>query len=112
MDCEFLANLSDFSNLAVPIINRFCLQYSKSLQKVFIDIDKVLALQFKWTVDDMKVQPEFFVRAMPVYTSHDSLKTPVTRCPIHRMPDNALNQGEFVIVVVNVIIIFRADIVD
>lgn len=81
------------------------------LQKVFIDIDKVLALQFKWTVDDMKVQPEFFVRAMPVYTSHDSLKTPVTRCPIHLLLDNPLNQGELVIfVLIVIIIIFRVGI--
>ncbi|KAK7603191.1 hypothetical protein V9T40_003190 [Parthenolecanium corni] len=67
--------------------------YSNTLQKVFIDFEKVLALHFKWTIGDIKPQPEFYVRAMPVYTSHDSMKVPVTRCPIHLLRDHSSNHG-------------------
>jgi hypothetical protein len=65
------------------------------LKKVFIDIDKVLALQFKWNFSAVKNDAEMFVRAMPVFTSDDSLNVPVTRCPIHLLPDNTLNAGMF-----------------
>lgn len=67
--------------------------YSKILKKVFIDIDKVLALQFKWNYSDVKTESEMYVRAMPVFTAHDSLKMPVMRCPIHLMLNDASNQG-------------------
>ena len=58
-------------------------------------MDKVLALQFKWNFNEVKNDAEMFVRAMPVFTSDDSLNIPVTRCPLHLYRDNPLNAGNF-----------------
>lgn len=62
---------------------------------MFIDIDKVLALQFKWNYAAIQTESEMFVRAMPVFTVHDSLKVPVMRCPLHLRLENDLNKGKF-----------------
>lgn len=79
-------------------ISRFrFFQYSQKLKKVFIDIDKVLALQFKLSYDEVKPNTEFFVRAMPVYTQDDALREPVKRCPIHSMPEYPSNHGNLCI---------------
>lgn len=67
--------------------------FSKSLKKIFIDIEKVLALQFKWLYSELKPDVQLYVRALPVYTSPDWLAEPVTRCPLHILPDNATNLG-------------------
>lgn len=42
----------------------------------------------------MKPDIELYIRAMPVYTSHDFLNNPVVRCPIHLLPDNPLNASK------------------
>ncbi|CAI6354243.1 unnamed protein product [Macrosiphum euphorbiae] len=68
--------------------------YSVTLQKVFIDIDKVLLLNFKCDYDNIDSNMPLFVRAMPMYSSADYLKVPVNRCPIHLSSKNQLNKGK------------------
>ncbi|KAF0753580.1 cellular tumor antigen p53-like isoform X1 [Aphis craccivora] len=66
--------------------------YSVTLQKLFIDINKVLLLNFKCDFDKIPNNTLLFVRAMPMYSSADYLKEPVDRCLQHLSPIDQLNK--------------------
>lgn len=53
--------------------------YSHKLNKVFIDMEKMLLIQFRLST----VVSGMRVRAMPVYTTSDYINQPVNRCPLH-----------------------------
>ncbi|CAI6363917.1 unnamed protein product [Macrosiphum euphorbiae] len=67
--------------------------YSVTLQKLFIDINKVLLLNFKCDYDKIANNMSLFVRAMPMYSSADWLKEPVDRCLQHLSPIDQFNKG-------------------
>jgi len=64
------------------------------LQKLFIDINKVLLLNFKCDFDKIPNNTLLFVRAMPMYSSADYLKEPVERCLQHLSPIDQFNKGK------------------
>lgn len=64
------------------------------LQKLFIDIDKVLLLNFKYDYDKISNDVPMFVRAMPMYSAADWLKEPVNRCLQHLSPIDKFNKGK------------------
>lgn len=55
--------------------------YSYTLNKVFIDVDKILLVQFHLN----EPTPGLRVRALLVYTMADYLNQPVNRCTIHSL---------------------------
>ncbi|XP_026818673.1 cellular tumor antigen p53-like isoform X1 [Rhopalosiphum maidis] len=67
--------------------------YSVKLQKLFIDINKVLLLNFKCDFEKIANNTLLFVRAMPMYSSADYLKEPVDRCLQHLSPIDQFNKG-------------------
>ncbi|XP_050440252.1 cellular tumor antigen p53 [Adelges cooleyi] len=66
--------------------------YSVKLQKIFIDINKVLLLNFKYD-SKLNDNTNVFVRAMPMYSAADYLKEPVGRCLQHLSPIDQINKG-------------------
>lgn len=64
------------------------------LQKIFIDINKVLLLNFKFDYDNPTCNYPVFVRAMPMYSAVDYLKEPVQRCLQHLSPVDQTNKGK------------------
>ncbi|XP_025412779.1 cellular tumor antigen p53-like isoform X2 [Sipha flava] len=68
-------------------------KYSVTLQKLFIDIDKVLLLNFKCDHEKIPNNQPVYVRAMPMYSAADWLKEPVNRCLQHLSPIDKFNKG-------------------
>lgn len=68
-------------------------QYSTVLKKLYIDINKVVCVQFKLKqpvsgkINSSK--ESLAVRALPVYAAPEFLQEPVSRCPVHVMTDKA-----------------------
>lgn len=69
-------------------------QYSVTLQKLFIDIDKVLLLNFKCDHEKIIHNNPVFVRALPMYSAADWLREPVNRCLQHLSPIDTFNRGK------------------
>ncbi|VVC37991.1 p53-like transcription factor, DNA-binding,p53, DNA-binding domain,p53 tumour suppressor family,p53/RUNT- [Cinara cedri] len=67
--------------------------YSVALQKIFIDIDNVLLLNFKYDYEKIPCDIPLFVRAMPMYSAANWLKEPVERCLQHLSPIDQLNKS-------------------
>lgn len=63
--------------------------YSTMLNKLYIVWDKIIPIQFKWT----PLEPNFVVRALPVYTDAQDMKSAVRRCLIHVNPADTSNDG-------------------
>lgn len=59
------------------------------LNKLYIVWDKIIPIQFKWT----PLEPNFVVRALPVYTDAQDMKLAVKRCLIHLNPSDTSNDG-------------------
>lgn len=64
------------------------------MRKLFIDINKVLLLNFKCDFDKIQNNYPVFVRAVPMYIEADWLKEPVNRCLQHLSPIDKLNKGK------------------
>lgn len=69
----------DFETLLEETSHKRSWVYSQKLNKVFIDMDKMLLVQFRLST----VVAGMRVRAMPVYTTSDYINQPVNRCPLH-----------------------------
>uniref|UniRef100_A0A8D9E0U0 Tumor protein p73 n=2 Tax=Cacopsylla melanoneura TaxID=428564 RepID=A0A8D9E0U0_9HEMI len=67
--------------------------YSYELNKVFIDIGKVLPIQVKLLYKQEEPVPPLFLRATPIYSQDDFRGRPVERCPLHVCRDNKINEG-------------------
>ncbi|KAI5706053.1 hypothetical protein M8J75_004407 [Diaphorina citri] len=70
--------------------------YSYELNKVFIDIGKVLPIQVKLLYKhDEPAPPPLFLRATPIYSQDDHRGRPVERCPLHVSDAlcNEINKG-------------------
>ncbi|KAL1460890.1 hypothetical protein WDU94_012826 [Cyamophila willieti] len=67
--------------------------YSYELNKVFIDIGKVLPIQVKLLYKHEEPLPRLFLRATPIYSQDDYRGRPVERCPLHVCRDNKINEG-------------------
>lgn len=71
--------------------------YSTVLKKLYIDINKVVCVQFKLKqpvsgkINSSK--ESLSVRALPVYAAPEFLQEPVSRCPVHVMTDKAHGQS-------------------
>ncbi|XP_065206694.1 cellular tumor antigen p53-like [Planococcus citri] len=67
--------------------------YSSVLKKLYIDINKVVCVQFRLKQPESgkinSSKESLFVRALPVYAAPEFLQEPVTRCPVHVMTDKA-----------------------
>ncbi|KAG8231834.1 hypothetical protein J437_LFUL008605 [Ladona fulva] len=61
--------------------------HSSSLNKIFIDVNKSIPLQFKINCPDDG--EAFFIRALPVYTISQHMTYPVNRCPLHLKEDES-----------------------
>ncbi|XP_046668472.1 cellular tumor antigen p53 isoform X3 [Homalodisca vitripennis] len=62
--------------------------YSEMLQKVFIDINKTLLIQFRLSPNAGDLR----VRALPVYSIADFLNIPVQRCALHMLNSDPQHQ--------------------
>ncbi|XP_014244308.1 cellular tumor antigen p53-like isoform X2 [Cimex lectularius] len=67
-------------------------EYSNIFNQVFIDMNKVLMVQFVYDCPVNKDE-ELFIRAMPVYCSTDYIGLPVNRCTIHSIEDDPTNEA-------------------
>ncbi|XP_046668462.1 cellular tumor antigen p53 isoform X2 [Homalodisca vitripennis] len=63
--------------------------YSEMLQKVFIDINKTLLIQFRLSPNAGDLR----VRALPVYSIADFLNIPVQRCALHMLNSDPQHQA-------------------
>jgi len=63
--------------------------YSELLQKVFIDMNKTLLIQFRLSTTVAGLR----VRALPVYSTADFLNIPVQRCALHMLNFDPLHQA-------------------
>ncbi|EEB09872.1 Cellular tumor antigen p53, putative [Pediculus humanus corporis] len=63
--------------------------YSTMLNKLYIVWDKIIPIQFKW----IPSEPNFVVRALPVYTDAQDMKLAVKRCLIHLNASDPTNEG-------------------
>lgn len=59
------------------------------LNKLYIVWDKIIPIQFKW----IPSEPNFVVRALPVYTDAQDMKMAVKRCLIHLNASDTTNEG-------------------
>lgn len=64
--------------------------FSTVLKKLYIDINKVVCIQFKCKQSKIPL----LIRALPVYSTPEFLQEPVTRCPVHIMADKENGYGE------------------
>lgn len=71
----------------------FQFQYSGVLNKVFIMSNSKFVVEFKWASPNEKI--DFFVRAMPLYSSPQDAHKPVLRCVQHQLLSEASNAGKF-----------------
>ncbi|KAK3923768.1 Cellular tumor antigen p53 [Frankliniella fusca] len=60
--------------------------YSSKLNKLFVDMDKVVPFQIKWDG-----HPGLYVRAMMMFCVAEHLKQPVRRCLTHKHTDDPSN---------------------
>lgn len=60
---------------------------SSKLNKVFVDLGKVVPIQIKWDGT-----PNLYVRALMVFSLADQWKLPVKRCVTHREKDDPTNE--------------------
>lgn len=88
---EMLGYLSETISLSLANYFFFLLQYSHSLNKVFIDMNKSLLVQFRV----QGYMNGLSIRALPVYSMDDYISTPVQRCDLHILSDDVLHKGEF-----------------
>jgi len=63
--------------------------YSKKLNKLFIDMNKWAQVEFKIGSDP---PPDLTIRTLPVYTDPSSRREPVKRCPIHATVEEKTNR--------------------
>ncbi|KAK7601446.1 hypothetical protein V9T40_008887 [Parthenolecanium corni] len=67
--------------------------YSTTLKKLYIDINKVVCVQFKLkqpAAGNINSSKEnLMLRALPVYSAPEFLQEPVCRCPVHVMTDRS-----------------------
>lgn len=61
------------------------------LNKLYIVWDKIIPIQFKW----IPSEPNFVVRALPVYTDAQDMKLAVKRCLIHLNASDPTNEGNY-----------------
>jgi len=56
---------------------------------VFIDMDRVLPIQFQWQFDHMKLVgiKNVRIRALPIFTNPEFQQLSIKRCPVHCMQD-------------------------
>lgn len=91
--------------LPAPLISTLCLkiffvhrQYSTTLKKLYIDINKVVCVQFKLkqpAAGNINSSKEnLMLRALPVYSAPEFLQEPVCRCPVHVMTDRSNGESK------------------
>lgn len=68
----------------------FNFQYSPQLRKIFIGINTVFPVDFKWTQVDKKL----FIRATATYSLPQHNQDLVLRCMPHAQPTDASNIGQ------------------
>ncbi|XP_060852638.1 cellular tumor antigen p53-like [Rhopalosiphum padi] len=63
--------------------------YSETLNKVYIDMNRVLPIQFQWQFDDIGLVglKSLQIRALPIFADSEFQQLSVKRCPIHIMQD-------------------------
>ena len=71
----------------------FHFQYSSTLNKLFVDIDKYVQVAFSMSAYPQNVPDDFTVRLVPVFGVPQSFAEPVKRCPNHASPSDASNKG-------------------
>lgn len=88
---ELTHNPSQFKYEGITLILQFMhfFQYSKPLQQVFINVNKIMVMKF--SVDSY--QHGLFIRALPVFSSCSYSQYPVDRCPAHSKKDDPEFKG-------------------
>lgn len=63
--------------------------YSTVLNKVYIDMNRVLPIQFQWKFDDIGLLgiKNLQIRALPIFANSEFQQLSIKRCPIHIMQD-------------------------
>ncbi|XP_025193100.1 cellular tumor antigen p53-like isoform X2 [Melanaphis sacchari] len=75
--------------LDVTEISKRHWMYSESLNKVYIDMNRVLPIQFQWRFDDIELLgiKNLQIRALPIFANSEFQQLSIKRCPIHILQD-------------------------
>ncbi|KAL4090693.1 hypothetical protein QTP88_025483 [Uroleucon formosanum] len=68
--------------------------YSAVLNKVYIDVNRVLPIQFQWRFDDIGLLriKNLQIRALPIFANSEFQQLSIKRCPIHIMQDKSCDR--------------------
>lgn len=63
--------------------------YSAALNKIYIDMNRILPIQFQWRFDDIGLLgiKNLQIRALPIFANSEFQQLSIKRCPIHILQD-------------------------